>query len=215
MNGKLQPRPLPDVELMRRCHKLRQHRWCHLSLQHSSRRWSSTATTACAPYARSSSCMATAWSDYVADIFYTASATSSCWRTPTPTSCCALLVVGVPTPSPSSGSSVLPPRPPLDGELREWSQSFWPGQTSLRTTALAVVPLASQYPYTPHDQHKHQHKQHHLRLQSNQYCCRRLRAQPASSPQCLFNLLPTRTRRGTTSTCHRHGRCHRHCRGGL
>ena len=162
--------------------------------------------------------MATAWFDHVADISYTASATSSCWRTPTPTSCCALLVVGVPTPSPSSGSLVLPPRPPLDGELRGYHQNCWPKRPSLRTTALAVVPLASQYPYTPHDQHQHQHKQHHLRLQPNQYCCRRLRAQPASNQQCLSNLLPTLIRRGTTYTCHHHGRCPGQgprCHGGL
>ena len=101
--------------------------------------------------------MATAWSDCVADIFYTASATSSCWRTPTPTSCCALPAVGVPTPSPSSGSLVLPPRPLLEGELWGFYQNC-----SLGTMALAVVPLAlhtrrrqHQHPYTLHDQHQH------------------------------------------------------------
>ena len=76
-------------------------------------------------------------------------------RAPIPTLCCALLAVDVPTPSPSSGSLVLPPRPLLEGEPWGFYQNC-----SLGTMALAVVPLAlhtrrrqHQHPYTRHDQH--------------------------------------------------------------
>ena len=86
-------------------------------------------------------------------------------RAPIPTLCCALLAVDVPTPSPSSGSSVQ-----IDLALGR--------DTRLPTTLGTVRQQASnlktmerhehRYSFTHHDQHQQQH-QHHQQLQYSQY----------------------------------------------